>query len=218
MTHLGVWLIWGYDCDTTVWWLWLSFRSPNQKGNLQKRHAWAAHPPSAFFFGQTEVMPSIPCRPPHLGNHGCREGSSDFVVVGSTYTLGWLRPRYHALMVVNLMSSHHSHTSTAWIQTHMWEEWSMDMHGACWREHGWPKTFLLKHTFLQGLIDQQITEGLQMLPKLSKSGWKFMEVHPNDSDQTIKCIQCNTMLGELQGSFASPCYFRVVRIMSKAVF
>ena len=25
-----VWLIWGYDCDTTVWWLCLSFRSRSQ--------------------------------------------------------------------------------------------------------------------------------------------------------------------------------------------
>lgn len=54
------WLIWGYDCDTTVWWLCLSFRSRSQSRKGTCRNV---------MHGQhTEVMPSIPCRPPHLGN------------------------------------------------------------------------------------------------------------------------------------------------------
>lgn len=87
-----VWLIWGYDCDTTVWWLCLSFRSRSQSRKGTCRNGTC--------MGSTQRW----CLLFLAGLHTWVACSKQLrvqwfrVVVGSTYNWCWLRPRHHALI------------------------------------------------------------------------------------------------------------------------
>ena len=90
------WLIWGYDCDTTVWWLCLSFRSRSQsrKGTCRNGTCMGSTQRWCLLF-LAGLHTWVACSKQLRGVQWFR------VVVGSTYNWGWLRDRYHAPVIMH---------------------------------------------------------------------------------------------------------------------